>query len=297
MRIQRQRESFAYRIAGGEPSIWGPEEKALAAELSERLQYKTESGELPQHNPDSPEHYTQALQEMIQMDKERAAHDDWDSLDLGYDPDFNDWEAGQKNAARRLAMPAPKNLNFQPHPDYPGGRAAQAFDDDKEIGRLSWDDKNTVEWITTHPDYRGHGVASQLFDWAKQNMVPDIQHSTQLTPSGAAFARSKGFQPPRDFFKQPPVDDAEDWPDAQTGQGAKWQGDRWNSEWLKRRIWEMGVEGAHRRIPQLQKSLQDALDSGKGNPSYLKSQIGELQQTLAHPDSAAYLKQYLSVPE
>lgn len=104
MRIQRQRESFAYRIAGGEPSIWGPEEKALAAELSERLKYKTETGELPQHNPDSPEHYTQALQEMIQMDKERAGRDDWDSLDLGYDPDFNDWEAGQDDAKTHMSL-------------------------------------------------------------------------------------------------------------------------------------------------------------------------------------------------
>jgi hypothetical protein len=109
-RIQRQADSFAYhRLADrlseeydvpGYPydskkSVWTPEEEALAAEMKERLQYKRETGEIPTHPANSAEGYTQALQEGIQMRKER---DEYDDPDWGYDKAFNDWEAGNSQA-------------------------------------------------------------------------------------------------------------------------------------------------------------------------------------------------------
>ena len=205
----------------------------------------------------------------------------------------------------KQSMPAPKSLRFQPHPDYPEGRAAQAFDGDKEIGRLSWDDKNTVEWITTHPEYRGHGVASQLFDWVKQNMVPDIQHSENLTPSGEAFARSKGFVPPKNYLKQPPIDDSEDWPEAQTGQGAQWQGPGWKDDWYKNRMWEMNIEGLHDRVERTKKIMEHPEYPANIPPEttqyYIekshRNNLSEYEKVMQDPRAQAYLKQYLSAPE
>lgn len=110
-RIQRQADVFAYqRLANklseeydvpGYPrdyskATWTPEQEALAAELGERLQYKRDTGDLSRHQPDSAEGYTQALQEMIQMNREREQYSDEDTLDRGYDKSFNDWEAGNK---------------------------------------------------------------------------------------------------------------------------------------------------------------------------------------------------------
>ena len=49
--------------------VWTPEEEALMAELSERLRQKRNGGPEPELNAES---VTEALQEMIQMKKERG---------------------------------------------------------------------------------------------------------------------------------------------------------------------------------------------------------------------------------
>lgn len=88
-RIIRQSE----RIAGTDPrkAVWTPEEEGLAAELSERLRYKRETGELPHRHPSDPQGITDALQELIHMTKERDVGEGARSED--YDQAYNDSEA------------------------------------------------------------------------------------------------------------------------------------------------------------------------------------------------------------
>lgn len=90
MRILKQAEAY-----GHDPrkAVWTPEEEALAAELGERLRYKRDTGQLPHRHPSDPQGVTDALQEMIQMHKEREVGEASRSED--YDQPLNDWEAGE----------------------------------------------------------------------------------------------------------------------------------------------------------------------------------------------------------
>lgn len=90
--IIRQAEQYP-RVAGGRQITWTPEEKELMAELKERLDYKLQTGDLPRRDVDSPDFYTDALQEMILMRREREESEGFRSED--YDKSYNDWEAGE----------------------------------------------------------------------------------------------------------------------------------------------------------------------------------------------------------
>ena len=113
-------------------------------------------------------------------------------------------------------------------------RAVRAYDETgKEIARLSWSKDNTIEWITVHPEYRQRGVARELFNQVKQDVEPELAHSNQTTPLGKLFQEGMGHESKPKHFDNPPVDDAEDWPDAKIGQGERWQGKGWRTEWFK----------------------------------------------------------------
>lgn len=90
--IPRQAQRFW--TAGYDPRkiVWTPEEQATMMELQERLKQKQQVGDLPVHHPDSPEAYTQALQEMILLNKEREQRSDADTLAPEYDQPYNDFE-------------------------------------------------------------------------------------------------------------------------------------------------------------------------------------------------------------
>lgn len=90
--IIRQADQYAREAAGDRQIVWTPEEQALMVELKERLDYKMQTGDLPRRHIDSPEHYTDALQEMILMRREREEEEGLRSED--YDKAYNDWAAG-----------------------------------------------------------------------------------------------------------------------------------------------------------------------------------------------------------
>jgi GNAT superfamily N-acetyltransferase len=104
---------------------------------------------------------------------------------------------------KRIAMPAPapKGLRFEydpnfihPHADYLG--RVQAYVDDHPVGHLEWlkegnplsmvtDRKpGEVSFIYVHPNYRRQSIASEMFDWAKENAAPDLHHSQRRTDLG-----------------------------------------------------------------------------------------------------------------
>lgn len=57
------------------------------------------------------------------------------------------------------------------------------------IGYLAWNKDGQISWVQTQDDYLRQGVASALLNYVRNNIRPDIRHSTELSESGAAFAR------------------------------------------------------------------------------------------------------------
>jgi len=125
---------------------------------------------------------------------------------------LHDWDARNRTASR-TAMPAPlpKGITFHHHPTddtiptqpWPAepdqqvphffAPAVEARHDGRTVGHLEWDpypysedeDEPTpiVNMIKVHPDYRRHGIATALWDFARQH-EPELQHSEFRTGLG-----------------------------------------------------------------------------------------------------------------
>lgn len=68
-----------------------------------------------------------------------------------------------------------------------------AYDGDREVGSLTWDvlDPKVFGTVTVHPDYRGRGIATRLYEEAKK-VNPDLDPETSVffTPAGRAWVDS-----------------------------------------------------------------------------------------------------------
>jgi GNAT superfamily N-acetyltransferase len=73
----------------------------------------------------------------------------------------------------------------------------EAVDHDKgyAIGYLNWDDSHRIMTIEVDPEYRRQGIATAMFNWAKQNANPKLRHSVELTDEGHAWGKSMGWNP------------------------------------------------------------------------------------------------------
>ena len=58
------------------------------------------------------------------------------------------------------------------------------------IGYMAWNKQGQITWVQTQDDYLRQGVASALLNHVRATIRPDIQHSTELSDSGAAFAEA-----------------------------------------------------------------------------------------------------------
>ena len=58
------------------------------------------------------------------------------------------------------------------------------------VGFMTWNDKGQISWIQTQDEYLRKGVAQALLDHVRKNIRPDIHHSTDLSASGAGFAKA-----------------------------------------------------------------------------------------------------------
>ena len=82
-----------------------------------------------------------------------------------------------------------------PNKNSPSGRA-------QVVGSIQWHPKSgDVNWVRTHQDYRGLGVATTLWEKAKKlsadTGIKEPQHSRHRTDQGDAWAKSVGGKVPR----------------------------------------------------------------------------------------------------
>jgi GNAT superfamily N-acetyltransferase len=119
----------------------------------------------------------------------------------------------QRTAGQRGALP--EGLRFQHHPEgfepFPdvimptvnvssAWPTVSAWDGDRMIGHIQWDGdhprkKGQIWDLRVHPDYQRRGVATALFDWTTDKIEPNLQHSTNLSDEGRAFAEAEDRRP------------------------------------------------------------------------------------------------------
>ena len=110
---------------------------------------------------------------------------------------------------------------IQIEPDPTGsnaGDAAQAWDGDKLVGNLTWGGKNStrpgtlpaVQYVAVHPDYRHQGIATNMINWVRENMEPDLDFNDWLSRSGKGLAESMGYQLKKPKEWEPDTSDADD---------------------------------------------------------------------------------------
>jgi ribosomal protein S18 acetylase RimI-like enzyme len=88
----------------------------------------------------------------------------------------------------------PDGIEFKYHPDYPydlhghrRGPTAYAVKNYDQIGHVTWKPDGEVEMIQVDPDYQRHGIATALFDYAKQ-YEPNLHHSPWKSDLGEAWS-------------------------------------------------------------------------------------------------------------
>jgi len=101
---------------------------------------------------------------------------------------FHPFEDGDE-----LSMAVSANNGYDPMYHYPG---VAAFKGDDMVGHIEWygphsrgaQPLNEVAMIKVHPEHKRQGIGTALFDWAKENVNPDLHHSPLQTDEGRGWA-------------------------------------------------------------------------------------------------------------
>ena len=99
----------------------------------------------------------------------------------------------------------PENLHFREHRGW-----THAYDGEHLIGYLR-PAQGKIDMIKVHPEYRRQGIGTAMLDWHRNNVDPDLGHSTDQTPLGRAWGRSVGWNPPVWNRQDPDIDTLEDY--------------------------------------------------------------------------------------
>lgn len=99
-------------------------------------------------------------------------------------------------ASRLLGMALPDGYTVRRKSDPGSDPGVDLFEPGgRDVGGLNWyADNDEISMIDIDPDYRRRGLATELFDHVK-GLNPNLQHSDELTPDGAAWAGSLGWNP------------------------------------------------------------------------------------------------------
>ena len=175
----------------------------------------------------------------------------------------------------------PGDITFSHRKLYDGRDAVQAhIGGDTHIGQLQWDSRNAkrgfpndINYITVHPEYRRRGIGTAMYNYAVQNVDPDLlPGSDNVTPSGMGFSKSLGFKPSPyadgtrgRFDKQPVRDDGCDWPDAKIGNGQTWDDKFWRGKSKDRfacRLWRGAALSPEDWVSVAEQSMERAGHGG-----------------------------------
>ena len=99
----------------------------------------------------------------------------------------------------------PENLHFREHQGW-----THAYDGEHLIGYLR-PAQGKIDMIKVAPEYRRQGIGTAMLDWHRNNVDPDLGHSTDQTPLGRAWGRSVGWNPPVWNRQDPDIDTLEDY--------------------------------------------------------------------------------------
>jgi GNAT superfamily N-acetyltransferase len=99
----------------------------------------------------------------------------------------------------------PENLHFREHRGW-----THAYDGEHLIGYLR-PAQGKIDMIKVAPEYRRQGIGTAMLDWHRNNVDPDLGHSTDQTPLGRAWGRSVGWNPPVWNRQDPDIDTLEDY--------------------------------------------------------------------------------------
>lgn len=106
-------------------------------------------------------------------------------------------------------MSANDHLNgvqFDSYVSKRGGGSISAMHEGKEIGYLSWNNRNQVDDVYTNKGWRGQGVATSLWNEAHK-MGHQLSHNEERTDAGNGWAQHVGGHlPPRMVVKYPGED-------------------------------------------------------------------------------------------
>lgn len=102
---------------------------------------------------------------------------------------------------------------FGPNDPAPKAHLFTAHKDGQQVGTLQLQQGGTVDYVEVHPDYQRQGVATGLYNFAKQQhfasgaSLPYPEHSTMRSPEGDAWAKSTGDYVPENESDDPDDDD------------------------------------------------------------------------------------------
>jgi glutaredoxin-like protein NrdH len=124
-----------------------------------------------------------------------------------YEPPYPYYDDDPHTAARLAGANGdlPENLHFREHQGW-----THAYDGEHLIGYLR-PAQGKIDMIKVAPEYRRQGVGTAMLDWHRNNVDPDLGHSTDQTPLGRAWGRSVGWNPPVWNRQDPDIDTLEDY--------------------------------------------------------------------------------------
>jgi GNAT superfamily N-acetyltransferase len=103
------------------------------------------------------------------------------------------------------------------HP-FLGDNWLEAHHEGKTVARLYWKtDKHPrpgeISLVQVHPDYRRRGIASDMVNTVREEIDPNIQFSSSVSPDGKAWSKANGYKPPKGESWQnlKPRNDASEW--------------------------------------------------------------------------------------
>ena len=159
--------------------------------------------------------YLTGIRAEMVADAEAGAPRPWSWYSPRFEEEFSDRTSSRRQGmGARGDLPELRYKYYGVHP-FIGDHWLEAEHQGKTVGRLYWaTDKHPepgkITLVQVHPDYRRRGIATAMVDAARENVAPNIQFSSDVSPDGKAWSKANGYRPSDGWNDlQPRNDDAE----------------------------------------------------------------------------------------